>query len=46
MAGAIPKGLRWRSSKNFIIFVVDFSVFSDLILYGALVSLGMLSSYI
>ena len=32
-----PWGLRWRSSKSFIIGVVDFSVFSDVLLYGALV---------
>jgi len=32
-----PHGLEWRSSKTFIIGVVDFSVFSDLVLYGALV---------
>ena len=33
-----PRGLEWRGSKRFIIFVVNFSVFSDLVLYGALVS--------
>ena len=32
-----PRGLAWRSSRTFIICVVDFSVFSDLVLYGALV---------
>jgi hypothetical protein len=35
--GKRPRGLAWQSSKTFIICVTDFSVFSDLVLYGALV---------
>lgn len=32
-----PRGLEWRSSNTFIIGVIHFSVFSDIVLYGALV---------
>jgi len=35
---ARPWGLRWRTSKRFITAVVDFSVFMDVVLYGALVT--------
>ena len=37
MVGKRPVGLRWRGSKEFIICVIDFSVFSDVVLYGAMV---------
>ena len=36
-----PWGLRWRSSQSFIVLVVDFSVFSDVVLYGALVRIPL-----
>jgi hypothetical protein len=32
-----PWGLEWRMSQKFIIAVVNFSVFMDVVLYGALV---------
>jgi hypothetical protein len=35
-----PWGLQWRMSKTFIIVVVDFSVFMDIVLYGVLVTPG------
>jgi len=35
---ATPWGLQWRTSTRFITAVVDFSVFMDVVLYGALVT--------
>jgi len=32
-----PRGLEWRSSNKFIVGVIHISVFSDVVLYGALV---------